>query len=229
MDPSRRRRVEAARSRWRPGLAVGVAGHVRYGPTRRVPRDRDRPGWLVHARARHEQWEEPIVKLTGLELRRIGLPLVSPFRTSFGTQTKRDVLLIRAVTPDSEGWGECVAMEDPLYSSEFVDGAQLVVRNYLAPRLFALEEISANHVAPALAAVRGHRMAKAALEIAILDAELRAAGMPLAQYLGAVRGAVDAGVSVGIMDSIPALVDAGTGYLAEGYRRVKLKIEPSWD
>ena len=169
------------------------------------------------------------MKLTGLELRRIGLPLVSPFRTSFGTQTHRDVLLIRAVTPDSEGWGECVAMEDPLYSSEFVAGAQLVVRDYLAPRLFVLDEITANTVAPALSAIRGHRMAKAALEIAVLDAELRAAGMPLAQYLGAVRDAVDAGVSVGIMESIPALLDAVSRYLDEGYRRIKLKIEPGWD
>jgi O-succinylbenzoate synthase len=72
-------------------------------------------------------------------------------------------------------------------------------------------------------------MAKAAVETAVLDAELRTAGVRLADHLGAVRDAVDAGVSVGIMDSIPALLDAVEGYLAEGYRRIKLKIEPGWD
>jgi O-succinylbenzoate synthase len=169
------------------------------------------------------------VKLDAVELRRIALPLVRPFRTSFGTQTARHVLLLRVLTPEAEGWGECVAMEEPLYSSEYVDAALAVVRGHLLPRLFALDEVAAHRVAPALAGVKGHPMAKAAIEAAVLDAELRAAGVRLADHLGAVRDAVDAGVSVGIMDSIPELLDAVDGYLAEGYRRIKLKIEPGWD
>ena len=169
------------------------------------------------------------MKLTAVELRRIQLPLVSPFRTSFGTQTARDVLLLRALTPDAEGWSECVAMEEPLYSSEYVDGAQAVIRDHLLPRLFALDAVTSTSVAPALGPVKGHAMAKAAVETAVLDAELRAAGIRLADHLGAVRDAVDAGVSVGIMDSVPALLDAVAGYLDEGYRRIKLKIEPGWD
>ena len=169
------------------------------------------------------------MKLAGVELRRIGLPLVSPFRTSFGTQTAKDVLLVRAITPDGEGWGECVAMEEPLYSYEYVDAAQSLIRDHLLPRLFALDDVTSAGVAPALAAVKGHAMAKAAVETAVLDAELRASGTRLADHLGAVRDAVDAGVSVGIMDSVPALLDAVAGYLDEGYRRVKLKIEPGWD
>jgi o-succinylbenzoate synthase len=169
------------------------------------------------------------VKLTGVELRRLRLPLVAPFRTSFGIETQRDVLLVRAVSPDAEGWGECVAMEEPLYSSEYVDGAQAVIKAHLLPRLFALDEVTANAVGPALHPVKGHPMAKASLETAVLDAELRAAGVSLASHLGAVRGAVDSGVSVGIMDSIPQLLDAVAGYLAQGYLRIKLKIEPGWD
>jgi O-succinylbenzoate synthase len=169
------------------------------------------------------------VKVDSVELRRIALPLVSPFRTSFGTQTARDVLLVRVRTPEAEGWGECVAMEEPLYSSEYVDGAQAVIRAHLLPRLFARDDVTAGSVALALAPVKGHAMAKAAVETAVLDAELRIAGISLAEHLGAVRDAVDAGVSVGIMDSIPALLDAVAGYLDEGYRRIKLKIEPGWD
>jgi O-succinylbenzoate synthase len=168
------------------------------------------------------------VKLESVELLRAALPLVSPFRTSFGTQTVRQVLLVHVTTAEAEGWAECVAMEDPLYSSEYVDAAAHVLRHHLVPRL-AGHDLTAARVAPALHAVKGHRMAKAALETAVLDAELRAAGTPLSSYLGATAERVPAGVSVGIMDSVPALLDAVDGYLAEGYLRIKLKIEPGWD
>jgi o-succinylbenzoate synthase len=167
--------------------------------------------------------------LTGIELRRIRMPLVGPFRTSFGTETDRDVLLVRVVTPDAEGWGECVASSEPLYSAEYTDGAADVIRRFLVPRLAALPRLDAHAVAPALAAVRGHQMAKAAVEMAVLDAQLRTAGMSFGGYLGAVREAVPAGVSVGIFDSIPVLLDQVAGYLEQGYVRIKLKIEPGWD
>jgi O-succinylbenzoate synthase len=169
------------------------------------------------------------MKLTGVELRRIAMPLVSPFRTSFGTETARDVLLVRAVTDDAEGWGECVAMTDPLYSSEYVDGAADVIRRFLLPRLVAGGPLGAQDVATRLEPVKGHRMAKAALEMAVLDAELRATGRSFARELGAVHDRVPCGVSVGIMDSVPELLDAVGGYLEEGYVRIKLKIEPGWD
>ena len=169
------------------------------------------------------------MKLDAVELRRVHLPLVTPFRTSFGTQHERDVLLVRVCTAQADGWGECVAMEEPLYSSEYVDGAEAVIRTHLLPRLFALDDVRADAIAPALAAVKGHPMAKASLEAAVLDAELRTTGSRLVDHLGGVRDAVDAGVSVGIMSSIPVLLDAVAGYLDEGYRRIKLKIEPGWD
>ena len=75
------------------------------------------------------------MKITGVELRRIAMPLVAPFRTSFGTESARDILLVRVVTPDGEGWGECVAMHEPLYSSEYVDGAIEVLTRFLIPAL----------------------------------------------------------------------------------------------
>lgn len=168
--------------------------------------------------------------LEAVELLRVRLPLVAPFRTSFGTQAERDVLLVRVVVAGSEGWGECVALPEPTYSSEYAGAAEHVLATHLVPRLRAVGgPLPAARVGPALAAVQGHRMAKGALELAVLDAELRAAGMPLAAYLGAVRDRVDSGVSVGIHDSVPALLDAVAAYLDEGYRRVKLKIEPGWD
>jgi O-succinylbenzoate synthase len=169
------------------------------------------------------------MKITAIELRRVALPLVAPFRTSFDTQTMKDALLVRAVTPDGEGWGECVALSEPRYSAEFADGAQEVIRRFLAPVIFGASEITAGQVATMLAPIKGHPMAKAALEMALLDAELRAAGTSFATFFGAVRDRVPSGVSVGIMDTVPQLLDAVGGYLDAGYVRIKLKIEPGWD
>ena len=169
------------------------------------------------------------MKLSGIELRVIEMPLVSPFRTSFGVATAREALLVRAVTDEAEGWGEGVAMADPLYSSEYVEASVDVITRFLLPALARVPDLDASRVGPALAKFKGHRMSKAAVELALLDAELRARGVPLSRELGAVRSQVDCGVSVGIMDSIPALLDAVGDYLDEGYVRIKLKIELGWD
>lgn len=168
------------------------------------------------------------MRLQAVEMRRIKLPLVAPFETSFGVQTERDVLLLRAFTDQGEGWGECVAGEEPTYSSEYVDGAQHVLIHHLIPRLLN-NDVSASEVGSTLHPVHGHHMAKAALEMAILDAELRAAGRSFGAYFGAVREEIDCGVSVGIHPSIPKLLGAVGDYLDQGYRRIKLKIKPGWD
>lgn len=169
------------------------------------------------------------MKIVDVELRRVALPLVAPFRTSFGSQTSRQILLVKATTPDAEGWAECVALSEPVYSPEYVDSAEHVIVHHLLPRLFAVPDLTPSRVATALEPVKGHQMAKAAVETAILDAELRARGVSFADHLGAVRDVVDSGVSVGIFDEIPRLLDAVEQYLGEGYQRIKLKIEPGWD
>lgn len=175
------------------------------------------------------------MKLRGVELRRIAMPLVGPFRTSFGTQTERDILLLRAVSDEAEGWGECVALVDPAYSPEYLGGEVDVLKRFFLPVLGdaagkdALERFGAHAVAQLLHPFKGHRMAKAALEMAVLDAELRAAGRPLARELGGVHELVPSGVSVGIFDSVDRLLEVVGGYLDEGYVRIKLKIEPGWD
>ncbi|MEY2425100.1 MAG: o-succinylbenzoate synthase, partial [Actinomycetota bacterium] len=169
------------------------------------------------------------MQIEAVALRRVSMPLVRPFRTSFGTETDRDVVLVRVRTPDGDGWGECVAMSEPGYSSEYVDSAQLVLRKHLVPRLLAAGDLGAFDVAKVLDGVRGHRMAKAALEMAVLDAELRMTGQSFAEALGATKTAVECGVSVGIPGSIDELLAQVGDYLDEGYRRIKLKIEPGWD
>ena len=170
------------------------------------------------------------MKIEAIDLVRVSLPLVTPFRTSFGTANERETTLVRVTTAEAEGWAECGAEPDPLYSSEFLDGCDLVIRDHLIPRLQVLgETLTAELVSTALAPVKGHPMSKAVLETAILDAQLKQTEVSFGQYLGAVRELAPAGVSVGIMDSIDELLDAVGGYLDEGYLRIKLKIEPGWD
>lgn len=142
------------------------------------------------------------------------LPLVEPFVTARGAERARHLVVVR-VLGDGEGWGECSALAAPTYTEEWADGAALVLRDELAPRL--LEGGLA-----ALGAVVGHPMAKASLEMAVLDAELRAAGRSLAQHLGATRARVPSGIALGLGASLDDL-DAA---VAAGYQRVKLKVAP---
>jgi O-succinylbenzoate synthase len=168
------------------------------------------------------------MRLHAVEMRRIQMALVAPFETSFGVQTQRDILLLKALTDAGEGWGECVAGEDPHYSAEYVDGAQHVLVHHMLPRLFD-RDLAASDVATLLRPIHGHQMARAAIEMAVLDAELRARGESFGHFFGAVRDEVDCGVSVGIHPTVSALLETVGGYLEQGYRRIKLKIKPGWD
>ena len=132
------------------------------------------------------------------ELRIVGIPLVRPFRTSFGEETHKSCVLVRVVTDDAEGWGECVASPDPGYSEEFNDGAWLVISEFLGPALLSAGDVTTDELDRVLAGVRGNPMAKATLIDAFVDAELRAEGRSLAEHLGADKDRVACGVSVGI-------------------------------
>ena len=181
------------------------------------------------------------MQISTVELFELRLPLVSPFTTSFSTQYERNTLVMRLTgtvdTPagavETTGWGECGALSDPFYNAEYVGGAVAMMRDYLVPMLRRAQEngerVSAETVASILSGVVGHRMSKSTVEMAVLDAELRARGQSFAEYFGATRTRVPSGVSVGIQPDIPTLLDAVGGYLSEGYVRIKLKIKPGWD
>lgn len=178
--------------------------------------------------------------VSGIELLRLRLPLRSPWVTAAGRVQERDVILVRVVLGDREGWGECVAQTEPTYTAEYVEGAWDVLARHLVPRLLA--HPGADWTGPdgpsagILAAVKGHPMAKAAIETALLDAHLRTVGRPLAAHLaarstgsGPPAVSVVAGVAVGVAGDVGALLDEVGGYVAAGYRRVKLKVHPGWD
>lgn len=169
------------------------------------------------------------VALEAIELRVLQLPLVSPFTTSFGTETVREVIVVRARTTDGDGWGEIVTQHAPLYSSEYTHSAWDVAQRFLIPALLSRGRVAPEEVAGILGPFVGHRMAKAGIELAVLDAALRADGRSLADYLGAVRDRIPSGVSVGIQRDPAALVETVGAYLDEGYARIKIKIKPGRD
>jgi O-succinylbenzoate synthase len=164
-----------------------------------------------------------------IELRELALPLVRPFRTSFGEERDKRAILVRADGAGLHGWGECVASPEPRYSEEWLEGAWMVLRDHLCPALLAADSSGPSEALASLGWVRGHRMSVAALEAALLDRWLRWSGRRLKDHLGGVRDRVPCGVSVGIAPSIDALLEEVRGYLNVGYRRMKLKIEPGRD
>ena len=168
------------------------------------------------------------MKLRKLTLREIHMKLVAPFETSFGTSDLRRMLLVEVDTDGAAGWGESTAGETPFYSYETVETAWHILRDYLWPMVRG-REIAAAEVWDVLAAVRGHNMAKAALETAIWDAEAKQKNVPLAKLLGGTLEQIPCGVSIGIQPTIEALMVKVEKELAAGYQRIKIKIKPGCD
>src|SRR6202521_952854 len=169
------------------------------------------------------------MKIEAITLREIHMPLVHFFETSFGRTRSRRILLLTVHCDGVNGWGECVAGEDPFYSSEWTDSCWSVITRYLAPSVLGRNLQAARECAALFAKVRGHRMAKAALENALWDAEAKQKGLPLWQLLGGKRSEIACGVSIGIQDSVEQLIDKIQLELAAGYRRIKIKVKPGWD
>ena len=156
-----------------------------------------------------------------VELFEIRLALLHPFETSFGTTTERRIILARVEDHDGvEGWGECVAGEDPFYSEEWTETAWATLEEFLIPALLAGESFDA---------VRGNRMAKATLETALWDCEARRKNMPLWRLLGGTREEIPCGVSIGLQESTDVLLERVERELSAGYQRIKIKIKPGHD
>jgi len=164
-----------------------------------------------------------------LELRLLRLPLVRFFETSFGRVYDRTFMLVRLDGGGVTAWGECVADNDPYYGPETVETAWHITAEFLAPLVLGVEFAHPRDVFPAFRRVRGHHMAKAAVEMAAWDLQARQDGQPLAALLGGTRARVASGVSIGIQDSLEQLVDRVGAELADGYQRIKIKVKPGWD
>jgi len=169
------------------------------------------------------------MKIEAIALREIRMPLVHFFETSFGRTTERRILLVTLHTDGPEGWGECVAGEDPFYCEESVDTAWYAMERYLAPVLLGKTVDKGSDVPALLSRIRGHRMAKSALENAVWDAEAQQKQTPLWRLLGGTQTEIACGVSIGIQNSVEQLLEKIETELSAGYRRIKVKCKPGWD
>lgn len=166
-------------------------------------------------------------RIEQVELRIVQLSLRTPFVTAAGERNSREVLLARVRGAELDGWGECAAFAEPSYTSETIATAAHVIREHLAPPLGGVRSLT--EAARAWAWVRGHRMAKAAVEAALLDALGRQLGLPAWTLLGGQPRVRPAGTVIGVKSSLSELLDAVGEAMAQGYCRVKLKIRPGWD
>jgi len=169
------------------------------------------------------------MKVEAITLREIRMPLVHFFETSFGRTYERNIVLVTAHCEGVNGWGECAAGENPFYSEESFETAWYAILNFLAPAVLGKSLARGGDAAPLFEQVRGHRMAKAAVENALWEAEARQKGVPLWKLLGGTRREIACGVSIGIQDSLDQLMDKIETELAAGYQRIKIKVKPGWD
>jgi o-succinylbenzoate synthase len=169
------------------------------------------------------------MKVEAVTLRELRMPLKYFFETSFGRSESRRVLLVTAHCEGADGWAECVAGDGPFFSYEWIETAWATIRDFLAPALISMNLATANESNALMSHVRGHNMAKAALENALWDAEAKQKRLPLWKLLGGKLREINCGVSIGIQDSPEQLLSKIEGELAAGYRRIKIKVKPGWD
>jgi O-succinylbenzoate synthase len=170
-----------------------------------------------------------MLNIDAIHLREINMPLAHPFETSFGLTTGRRILLVELESDGLTAWGECVAGEHPYFSDEMIDTAWIITETELGPRLLDADLEGGGNCPGVFKQVRGHRMAKAALENAVWDLEAQVERVSLSQLLGGTRKVIPCGVSIGIQPSLEELLDKISMELDAGYQRVKLKCKPGWD
>ncbi len=169
------------------------------------------------------------MKIDRIEIREINLPLVHFFETSFGRTTARRIVLVRVDSGGLAGWGEVTAGETPFYSYETPETAWHILRAFLIPWALKNDWIEPSDLAARFKPIRGHNMAKAALENALWAIEAKRQDVPLAQLVGGTLGEIPCGVSIGIQNSVEELLDKIQQELDAGYQRIKVKIKPGWD
>ncbi len=169
------------------------------------------------------------MRIEKIELRHVKMVLVSPFVTSMGTEYDEEHIIVRVDADGVTGWGESVAEGTPFYSYETVPTAWHILQDFLIPSILGKDIANVDEAIASYAKVRGHMMAKAGLEAALWDAFAKTNNISLSKMIGGTRKKIDVGVSIGIQSSVAELIKKVEGYLAEGYKRIKIKISPGYD
>jgi O-succinylbenzoate synthase len=169
------------------------------------------------------------MKIQAIEIRELKLNLIHPFETSFARVDYQNFLLLKTWVDGVVGWSECVADHAPDYSYETVRTAWHIIEDFIAPIVLSRDYSHPDEILPSLAPIRGHNMAKAAVEMGFWDAYARHQGKPLSKVLGGQRSEIASGVSIGIQESYDELLEKIAKELDDGYQRIKIKIKPGWD
>jgi O-succinylbenzoate synthase len=169
------------------------------------------------------------LRIEQIQLRHIKLPLVHPFETSFGRETVRDIIIVKAWGEGLVGYGESASSAEPFYNYETTETCWHIQRDFLVPWVLGQDVTNAAELVRLFAPVRGHNMAKTGVEQAWWDLLAKAEGRPLSHLLGGTREKIESGVSIGIQDSVEHLLERIRSFLEQGYKRIKIKIKPGWD
>jgi O-succinylbenzoate synthase len=169
------------------------------------------------------------MKIEQVEVRHLAIPLKHHFTTSFGRTTEHHTIVLKAWSEGLVGYGEATPFYGPVYCSETIDSIYLMLRDHILPCVVGRDFAGAQALMDALAWIRGNQFAKSAIEIALWNLLAQAAGRPLHELLGGTQREVTIGVSIGIQDTVPELLDRIQMFLDEGYIRIKIKIQPGWD
>lgn len=169
------------------------------------------------------------MKIESVTVRRLKMDMLSPFTTSFATQTYRDLLIVEAHNGDTTGYGECVALYAPLYSEEATRTCEVALEEFIIPALRGREVVHPSQVSEILSPFKRNNMAKAALEGAVWDLWAKTQGQPLADSFGGTKSSVEVGLSIGIKETNAQLIETVGAAVDEGYKRIKIKIAPGKD
>ncbi|KAB2338572.1 o-succinylbenzoate synthase [Cytobacillus depressus] len=169
------------------------------------------------------------MKIEKVKFERLKMPLLSPFQTSFGTETDREFILVSVYGDGLVGYAECVAMDSPVYNEETIDTAWHVAEQFIIPKVLETELDSPEDFSNIFSWIRKNNMAKSAVESAIWDLYAKQKGLTLSEALGGEKEEIEVGVSIGIEPTVDGLLKKVEGFLAEGYKKIKIKIKPGVD
>ncbi len=169
------------------------------------------------------------MRIEAIELYHVAMPLIYPFRTSYGEDDCIESIIVRMIGGDAYGWGEASPLRSPTYSSEWAGGMFLAMRDWLAPRLIGQEIDSGEALQKALGMFKGNYFAKGGLDLAWWDLQARRQGAPLWRAIGGQSPVVEVGADLGVMENLDQLLNEIAGVQAAGFKRLKLKFRPGWD
>ena len=168
-------------------------------------------------------------RIESIQIHRVAMPLVYPFRTAFGNDETIESVLLRVGSDELYGWGEAAAWRHPGYCPECAASVFVILRDVLAPLVLGKEISSGKQLQGEMSGVKGNYFAKSALDMAWWDMHARSREEPLWKTLGGQDGTVDVGADFGIMETIDLLLETIDAAVAAGFKRVKLKYRPGWD